>query len=57
MADKDGLSLGYKIGYNIRRVLFSIFGPAQQSGNNDPLYRLHRERERKIAEAKAKRSS
>ncbi len=56
MADKDGLSLGYKIGYNIRRVLFSIFGPAQQSGNNDPLYRLHRERERKIAEAKAKRS-
>lgn len=53
---KDGLSIWYRIGWNIRRFVFGVFGPAQQLGQSDPLQRLHQEREEKILQAKAKRA-
>lgn len=53
----DGLSIWYRIGWNVRRFVFGVFGPAEQSGSNDPLVRLHREREAKVAEAKARRAT
>lgn len=53
---KDGLSIWYRIGWNIRRFVFGVFGPAQQLGQSDPLQRLHQEREEKILQAKAKQA-
>ncbi|STD05717.1 hypothetical protein [Dermatophilus congolensis] len=55
MANKDGLSLGYRLWWNIRRVAMSIFGPAQL-GDNDPLHRLKAEREAKIAQYHAQQN-
>ncbi len=52
MAGHDGLSLGYRISWNIRRLGLTLFGPAQQSADRDPLVRLHREREAKVAAAR-----
>lgn len=49
----DGLSLGYRIGWRLRKAVMSIWGPAQL-GDEDPLARLEAERARKVAEAKAK---
>jgi hypothetical protein len=47
----EGLSLGYRIGYRIRHMMLSIFGPAQL-GDEDPTAELEHEREEKIAEAR-----
>lgn len=52
----EGLSLGYRIVYRLRRIVMSIYGPAELGGDNDPLVRLKEERDVKIAEAKAKRT-
>ncbi|MDO5696674.1 MAG: hypothetical protein Q4G51_01745 [Dermatophilus congolensis] len=54
MAGNDGLSLGYRIWWGIRRAVLTVFGPAQL-GEDDPIENLRREREAKIAEAQAKR--
>ncbi len=52
----DGLSIGYRIGWRIRRVMMTVFGPAQLGAGEDPTMKLYAEREAKIAEAKAKKS-
>lgn len=52
----NGLSLGYRIGWRVRRVMVSVFGPAQLGGEEeDPTEQLYAEREAKIAAAKAKK--
>lgn len=51
----DGLSVGYRLWWNIRKSVMSVFGPAQLGGESDPIYRLDRERAAKVAEAQAKR--
>ncbi|MDO5501880.1 MAG: hypothetical protein Q4G67_01780 [Actinomycetia bacterium] len=50
---KEGLSIGYRLGWQVRRVLFTLFGPAQLGSSSDPIERLKRERRRKSAAAVA----
>jgi hypothetical protein len=50
---KNGLSIGYRIGYRIRMFALTIFGPAQLGEGNDPKARLERERAARIARAQA----
>jgi hypothetical protein len=60
MSDKsqrDGLSLGYRLGYRLRHMALTVFGPAQLGEGNDPLRRLEREREARIARAQAARAA
>jgi hypothetical protein len=38
------LSLAYRLGYNLRMLGLSLFGPAQLGERNDPKERLRRER-------------
>jgi hypothetical protein len=54
-ADNEGLSLGYRIMWRIRRMTMQMYGPAQLGEGNDPLSRLQQERDRKVAAAKAAR--
>ena len=54
-ADREGLSLGYRIMYRLRRMVMQMYGPAQLGEGDDPLSRLQRERENKVAAAKAAR--
>ena len=56
MAKDEGLSLGYRIGWNIRKMAMTVFGPAQL-GEEDPTERLHEERRRKVAEARARKAA
>ena len=37
--------LFWRIGWNIRRLLFTLFGPAQLDSPHDPIKRLERERQ------------
>lgn len=55
MAGKDGLSLGYRMWWGIRRSILTVFGPAQL-GEDDPIENLRRERDEKIAQNRAKRA-
>ncbi|HET7477351.1 MAG TPA: hypothetical protein VFJ97_15185 [Dermatophilaceae bacterium] len=55
--DNEGLSLAYRVGWQIRRVAFSVFGPAQLEGDDDPIQRLKHERANRVAAAKAARKS
>ena len=52
---KDGLSLGYRVGWRLRKIAMIFFGPAQL-GAEDPTRKLYAEREAKIAEARAKKT-
>lgn len=56
-SDSEGLSLGYRIGYQIRYLGLRIFGPAQLGDNEDPQARMRRERQRKVAAARLARRS
>ncbi|WP_168583629.1 hypothetical protein [Gephyromycinifex aptenodytis] len=56
MAKDEGLSIGYRMGWNIRRAVMSVLGPAQL-GEDDPMERLNVERRNKVAEARAKKNS
>lgn len=56
MAKNEGLSPWYRLGWNVRRAVLSVLGPAQL-GENDPLERLHIERRDKVAKARAKKGS
>ncbi|GAA2745079.1 hypothetical protein GCM10009868_25250 [Terrabacter aerolatus] len=47
-----GLSIGYRIGYRLRLIGLTIFGPAQLGEGNDPKARLERERAAKVAAAR-----
>ena len=51
----EGLSIGYRIGYRLRMLGLTIFGPAQLGESNDPKARLVREREARVARARATR--
>lgn len=51
---RDGLTIGYRVGYAFRRLALALFGPAQL-GADDPAARLRQEREQKIADAKRRR--
>lgn len=52
-----GLSVGYRIGYRLRLIGLTIFGPAELGEGNDPKARLAREREARVARARAARGS
>ena len=54
-ADREGLSLGYRIMYRIKYVGLHMFGPAQLGSEDDPQARLVRERAAKVAAARAAR--
>jgi len=56
MSDKnEGLSLAYRFSWRIRRMLMSVFGPAELGAEDDPIVRLKRERaERVVAARRAK---
>lgn len=55
-SSSEGLSFWYRLGWRFRYVTTSVFGPAQL-GSDDPQLRLRRERERKVAAARAARES
>lgn len=54
-ADREGLSLGYRILYGINWMGWHLFGPAQLGEQDDPHMRLRRERDAKVAAARAAR--
>jgi hypothetical protein len=54
-ADREGLSLAYRVGYRIRYVTLHLFGPAQLGGGADPHRRLERERAARVAAARQAR--
>lgn len=54
-ADREGLSLGYRIGWRLRYVATSVFGPAQL-GTDDPQAVLRRERDDRVAAARRARA-
>ena len=54
---RDGLSIGYRIGYRLRLVALTVFGPAPLGVGNDPTARLARERAAKVAAARAARDA
>lgn len=47
-ADRQYLTLGYRVGWRIRSLTLNIFGPAQM-GRDDPQVRLRRERTARAA--------
>ena len=49
----DGLSLAYRLGYRLRLAALTLLGPAELDERNDPKAMLRRERERKVAAARA----
>jgi hypothetical protein len=53
--EREGLSIGYRIGWRLRYLAMSVFGPAQLGTEDDPQVRLRRERARKVAVARAAR--
>ncbi|HET6968848.1 MAG TPA: hypothetical protein VFI44_11240 [Ornithinibacter sp.] len=54
-AEVEGLSIGYRIGWRLRYLATSVFGPAQLGTADDPQLRLRRERERRVAAARTAR--
>jgi hypothetical protein len=57
-ADREGLSLLYRIVWRIRYIGMHMYGPAQLDGQSDPHERLKRERQEKVQAARrARRAS
>ena len=54
-ADNEGLSLGYRLLYGVKYVGWHLFGPAQLGEQDDPHAKLRRQREAKVAAARAAR--
>ncbi len=54
-ANREGLSMGYRIMYQIKRALLTVYGPAQLSGDADPHVRMKRQRDSKVAAARQAR--
>ncbi|MFM6850811.1 MAG: hypothetical protein ACKOVB_17090 [Terrabacter sp.] len=52
-----GLSIGYRIGYRLRMIGLTLFGPAQLGEGNDPKARLVAERQTRLARARAEQGS
>lgn len=55
-ADREGLSLGYRIMWRLKYAGLHVFGPAQLGTEDDPQARLVRQREAKVAAARAART-
>lgn len=53
--DREGLSLGYRILYRIKYFGWHLYGPAQLGEHDDPHMKLERERQGKVAAARAAR--
>ena len=53
--DREGLSLGYRILYRIKYFGWHLYGPAQLGEHDDPHMKLKRERDAKVAAARASR--
>ena len=51
-ADREGLSLGYRIGYRVKVLGMHLYGPAQLGEAEDPHRRLERKRAAKVAAAR-----
>jgi hypothetical protein len=56
-ADREGLSLGYRIGYRIKVLGMHMYGPAQLGDAEDPHRRLERQRAAKVAAARQARET
>jgi len=54
-ADREGLSLVYRVMYRIRSLGWHLYGPAQLGEQDDPHRRLERERTAKVAAARSVR--
>jgi hypothetical protein len=54
-ADREGLSLAYRLGYRARYLALNLFGPAQLGGGADPHRRLEQERAARVAAARRAR--
>jgi hypothetical protein len=54
-ADREGLSLGYRLLYGVRWTGYHLFGPAQLGEEDDPHMRLRRERDAKVRAARQAR--
>jgi hypothetical protein len=54
-ADREGLSLGYRVMYRIKSLGWHMYGPAQLGELDDPHRRLERERAAKVAAARSAR--
>ena len=52
-----GLSVGFRIGYRLRMIGLTLFGPAQLGEGNDPKARLVADREARLARARAERQN
>jgi hypothetical protein len=51
-----GADLGYEVRYRMQLVLLTFFGSAQLDAENDPLTRLRRERQQRLARRRADES-
>lgn len=51
----EGLSVGYRIGYRLRHMALTVFGPAQLGEAEDPTARLEAERAARVERARRKR--
>lgn len=51
----EGLGLGYRFGWRVRRILMTVFGPATLDEAQDPIRRLERERADRVAAARRAR--
>ena len=48
LADREGLSVGYRFGYWVRYHGLGVFGPAQLGESEDPRQRMKRDRAAKV---------
>ncbi|MEO7754087.1 MAG: hypothetical protein ABIS35_11815 [Terracoccus sp.] len=54
---RDGLSIGYRVGFRLRLIGLTVFGPAELGSAQDPKMQLEREREARVAAARAARAA
>lgn len=55
-ADREGLSLWYRIAYRLQYLGLHVFGPAQLGDTDNPHLQLQRRRAAKVAAARQKRA-
>ena len=53
--DNEGLSITYRIGFQLRKLGLTFFGPAQLGETSDPTAQLRAERVAKVTKAKQAR--
>jgi hypothetical protein len=52
-SEREGLSMGYRVRYRLRRMILQIYGPAQLGDSEDPLAKLANERAAKVEAARS----